>query len=71
MVKLKLFIDRFEDDKAVLITEDNKEFIIEKIYLDKDWQEGDWLILKIIKDENKTKAEKKQVSKLLNKIIKT
>lgn len=62
---MKAYIDRFENDKAVLILQKEKEsiFIPRKI-LPNDCREGDVLVFSVKIDKPETEKEKQRISKL-------
>lgn len=67
---IKAVIDRFEEDKAVLLVGDLEEkLIIPKKFLRNDFQEGDYLIINIEFDVENTAAAKKEADDLMKKLI--
>ena len=67
---IKAVIDRFEEDKAVLLVGDIEEkLIIPKKFLRNDFQEGDYLIINIEFDVENTAAAKKEADDLMKKLI--
>ncbi|MDD4333404.1 MAG: DUF3006 domain-containing protein [Patescibacteria group bacterium] len=68
-MRLNLTIDRFENDKAVLKTDDNATIIWPKNKLPQDAHEGSILSF-IINSDIKTEEEKKQIAKeVLNELL--
>jgi len=68
-MKYLLTIDRFEEDKAILKTEDNKTIVWPKQKLPSDIKEGAVLTFIITKDLE-TEDEKKELAKnILNEIL--
>lgn len=64
-------IDRFENDKAILKTEDGDTSIWPKNKLPKNLKEGD-IIRFTISDNNETSNDKKELAKnILNEILNT
>ena len=67
---IKAVIDRFEEDKAVLLVGDLEEkLIIPKKFLRNDFQEGDYLIINIEFDVDNTAAAKKDADDIMKKLI--
>ena len=67
---IKAVIDRFEEDKAVLLVGDLEEkLIIPKKFLRNDFQEGDYLIINIEFDVENTAAAKKEADDIMKKLI--
>ena len=67
---IKAVIDRFEEDKAVLLVGDLEEkLIIPKKFLRNDFQEGDYLIINIEFDVENTAAAKKDADDIMKKLI--
>jgi len=65
----KVTIDRFEDDKAVLKTDDNKTIIWPKAKLPELVKEGDVLVFAIATDKDKTAKNKELAKSILNEIL--
>lgn len=65
----KLTIDRFEENKAVLKTEDGQEIIWPKDKLPTEIKEGDVLDFSILKNEEAREEKKKQAKDILNEIL--
>ena len=66
---IKITIDRFEGDKAVLKTEDNQNIIWPKEKLPKDIKEGSNLVFVISNNHNDD--GKKLAKNLLNELLDT
>ncbi len=64
-------IDRFENGKAILKTEDGATIIWLKDKLPKDIKEGSVLVFDILKDEDAQKNKKEQAKDILNEILDT
>jgi len=65
----KIIIDRFEDDKAVLKTKDNKTVIWPSAKLPENSKEGDVLIFTIQSENEKTAKNKELAKTILNEIL--
>lgn len=64
---LSAVIDRFEEDKAVLLVgDDEQKVIFPKALLDKNLQEGDYISIAINYDEIATKQALEEARSLLN-----
>ena len=68
-MKIKLTIDRFEDDTAVLITEDKKVINWPKDKLPTPATEGSVISFYLTDDIEKTKDDKKLAKNILNEIL--
>ncbi len=66
---IKLTIDRFENDKAILKTEDRSTIIWPKNQLPADSHEGMVLIFNIIDDAQAEKDKKELAKDILNEIL--
>ena len=62
-----LIIDRFEDNDAIIETDD-RMVIIPRSDLPVDAKEGD--VLRFIVDTDNTQARKKKIEELMNKVFK-
>lgn len=68
---MSVVIDRFENDKAILLFEDEeKSVIFPKKYLPRDVDEGDYLRINIVADKEATNAARKEAKELLEKLKK-
>lgn len=65
----KITIDRFEDDKAVLKTSDNKTIIWPTKKLPENVKEGDILLFTIQTENEKTTKNKELAKTILNEIL--
>ncbi|MBU4216438.1 DUF3006 domain-containing protein [Candidatus Parcubacteria bacterium] len=65
----KITIDRFEDDKAVLKTSDNKTIIWPTKKLPENIKEGDVLLFTIQTENEKTIRNKELAKTILNEIL--
>jgi hypothetical protein len=65
----KITIDRFEDDKAVLKTDDNKTIIWPIKKLPDNIKEGDILTFTIFTETEKTAKNKELAKTILNEIL--
>lgn len=64
---LSAVIDRFEEDKAVLLVgDDEQKVIFPKALLDKNLKEGDYISIAINYDEIATKQALEEAKALLN-----
>lgn len=66
---VKLTIDRFEEDKAILKTEDNITIIWPKNKLPKNINEGSALLFLITNDKKEEKFSKQLAKDILNEIL--
>ena len=66
---LTLIIDRFEEDKAVLKTDDNQSIIWPKNKLPADLKEGSALTFAISEDKLKEAGSAKLAKDILNEIL--
>ena len=70
MLPLIVTIDRFENDKAVLILSDGQQLVIERRLLPASAKAGDSLTINFKYSDKKTAQREQKVSKLLSKIFK-
>lgn len=65
-------IDRFEEDKAVLLAGDEEDIKINfpRRLLDKNLKEGDYVTIDIKYDDEATQKAKEEVASLLNSLKK-
>lgn len=64
-------IDRFEEDKAVLLAGDEEIKInFPRLLLDKNLKEGDYVTINIKYDDEATQKAKEEVASLLNSLKK-
>jgi hypothetical protein len=70
MLPLFVTIDRFENDKAVLILPDGQQLVIERRFVPALAKEGDCLAVNFKSSDKKTAEREKKVSQLLSKIFK-
>ncbi len=68
---IKLTIDRFENDKAILKTENGSTIIWPKDKLPENIHEGMVLIFNIIDDAQAEKDKKQLAKEILNEILDT
>ena len=68
---INIIIDRFENDKAVLKTEDGNTIIWPKDKLPNNTKEGSVLVFDILKDEEAQISKKKLAKNILNEILDT
>jgi len=68
---IKLTIDRFEEDKAVLKTEENETIIWPKNKLPKNLNEGAKLLFLITNNKEEEKLGKQLAKDILNEILDT
>jgi len=68
-MKINLTIDRFEEEKAVLISDEGEKIIWPKSKLPKDTKEGDILTFAIRSDEEEKEEKKKMAKEILNEIL--
>lgn len=67
--KTKLELDRIENGKSVLFTDDGDEIILPNKILPKDIAEGDCLILTIATDEAEKSKNQQKAKDILNEIL--
>jgi hypothetical protein len=67
-VSEEFVLDRFEEDKAVLIL-DEQEIILPKTLLPKEAKEGEALVLTIATNEAETKRREATAKEILNEIL--
>lgn len=65
----KIELDRFEEDKAVLFTEDSKEIILPKNLVPQKAEAGDVIFLTLTTDEAETRQREKKAKEILNEIL--
>jgi hypothetical protein len=70
MLPLFVTIDRFENDKAVLILSDGQQVVIERQFLPMSAKAGDCLTITFKHNDKKTAEREQKVSQLLSKIFK-
>ena len=70
-MEIKIIVDRFEGDKAVLKTTDNQTIIWPKNKLPNDIEESGVLFFNIQIDKNKEGQNKKLAKTILNEILNT
>ncbi len=70
MDKLKATIDRFEDQKAVLIFPDGQELIIDRDQLGSNLKAGDVIHINFIYDQKETQAQENLAKNILQEILK-
>lgn len=68
-MKIKLTIDRFENDKAILKTEDRSTIIWPKDQLPENIHEGMVLVFNITNDAKDEKDKKELAKDILNEIL--
>lgn len=62
-------LDRFEEDKAVLLVGDDEEQVIfPAAFLPDDVEEGDYLTIEIERDEDATDAAREEAAALLREL---
>lgn len=66
---LKAYLDRFENDLAVIILADKQKIIIPKQYLDKNIKEGAELLIEIKSIEKQEQSNRDIAKSLLNEIL--
>lgn len=57
----KVFIDRIEEDVAVLLISDDEEILLPRRLLPSEASEGDWLALRLTVDADETEARRRSV----------
>ena len=68
---LKAVIDRFEDDKAILlIGEAEEKVVFPKKFLDVNLKEGDYVKIKICFDFEETAMARKEATQIMQNLIK-
>jgi hypothetical protein len=70
MEHLYVTIDRFEDNKAVLILPDSKQLVIPIKFLGENLKAGDALEINFTLSRKQTKKQETIVRKVLNKLLK-
>lgn len=68
-MKINLTIDRFEEEKVVLISDEGEEIIWPKGSFPKDAKEGDVLAFAIRSDVEEKEEKKKLAKEILNEIL--
>ncbi len=68
-MNIKLTIDRFEEDKVVLKTDDNQTIIWPKNKLPAEAREGAVITFNIITDAKEEKNKQEQAKEILNEIL--
>lgn len=68
-MKIKVMLDRMEEDKAVFITEEKQQIIVPKNLLNDEFEPGRFFTLEIGFDSGKTDEQTKLAKKMLNEII--
>ncbi len=68
-MNIKLTIDRFEEDKVVLKTDDNQTIIWPKNKLPAEAREGAVIAFNIITDAKEEKNKQEQAKEILNEIL--
>ncbi|MFA5359608.1 MAG: DUF3006 domain-containing protein [Patescibacteria group bacterium] len=66
---IKLTVDRFEGDKAVLITSDGSKIVWPKNKLSADVHEGATLSFDIVEAAEREKRDKQTAKDIINEII--
>ena len=66
---IRMTVDRFEENKAVLSSDNNEEIVVLKRLLPKEAIEGSVLHLTIATDEAETKRRETTAKELLNEIL--
>jgi len=67
----RLTLDRYEEQKAVLVSEDDEYLVLDNKFLPKGLKEGDSVMLQIAHEEAYTKQKQKKAKELLNEILKS
>jgi len=65
---VRIIIDRFEGDCAIVELEDKRTFVLPKQLLSSEAREGD--VIKIEIDDIETKKRKAELSDLMSKVLK-
>ena len=68
-MEIKIIVDRFEEDKAILKTEDNQTIIWPKNKLPHNIKEGGFLFFDIQENKNQEEQNKKLAKTILNEIL--
>ena len=68
-MNIKATVDRFENEKAVLITKDKNEIIWPKNKLPEETSEGMVLNINISNDKKNTEKNKELAKEILNEIL--
>ena len=69
MVKLRATIDRFEEQKAVLVFADGQQLIVARDILPQGLKEGDAVCLDFIYDRQATEQKKDEAKNILENIL--
>lgn len=69
-MKLKIFVDRTENDKVVLKTEDDQTIFWPKNKMPAETKEGSVLIIEINNQVNAEKEQKKLAKEILSELLK-
>ncbi|MFA7253011.1 MAG: hypothetical protein WC107_00480 [Patescibacteria group bacterium] len=70
IVKTNFILNRFQNDKPILIGDDDKEVLLDKSLLPKDAKEGSNLVLTIATEEAENKIQNQKAKDILNEILK-
>ena len=68
---IKTVVDRIEEDKAVLITDDNVELIFKKKMLPSTAEVGEAIILTIETEAAETKRREEKAKEILNELLRS
>jgi hypothetical protein len=68
--KTTFTLDRFEEEKAVLLDEKNQEIVLQKNMLPKGIKDGAVLVITIATDGAETSQREKKAKEILNEIMK-
>ena len=70
-MKLKVTLDRVENNRAVLLSEDMQQtYIISRGLLPKEVKEGDVLVVSVDTDKETTRRRREETSGLIDKLSK-
>ena len=69
MQKIRLTLDRIEEENAVLFDEENAKISLPRHFLPKDLREGSALVLTVATDEADTASREKKAKEILNEIL--
>ncbi|HDQ23135.1 MAG TPA: DUF3006 domain-containing protein [Candidatus Uhrbacteria bacterium] len=69
MTKSKAIIDRFEEQKAVLVFADSQQLIVERDVLPPGSKEGDVVYLDFVYDHQATDQKEDEAKNILEKIL--
>jgi hypothetical protein len=67
--RIKLELDRIEDGKSVLFTDDGDEIVLPNKILPKEIVEGDYLVLTVATDEAEKSKKEQSAKDILNEIM--